>query len=142
MASGRSQKLRDGFFRGDWIRRPDGGGTWIVTTREASGIAQLIDGETHAIVWDNTQPAAGTSMPMFSPDGRLISAPARESRDRDVIWILDAATGTATLGARLPFHVTFRANWIENGHAFLVNSEQPESHIALFDHVWRGAEAR
>ena len=135
LSTGRSDKLKDGFFRGDWMRRPDGG-TSIVTTRESAGIAELIDGETHAVVWTNSQPSPGTGMPMFSPDGRVISVAARQSRDRDVIWVLDASTGAAKLAARLPFHVTFRANWIDNGTAFLVNKEQLESHIVLVDHVW------
>ena len=79
------------------------------------------------------------SLPMFSPDARFISAPTRETRDHDVIWVFESATGKARLAARLPFHVTFRANWVDNGTAFLVNKDEPESHVVLFDRFWTRA---
>jgi hypothetical protein len=34
------------------------------------------------------------------------------------------------------FSTVFRINWIDNGSAFLVNRNELQSHIVLFDHFW------
>jgi len=73
---------------------------------------------------------------MFSPDGRSISAPYSEGRDHDVIRIFDVATGESRVAVRLPFHVTFRASWVEGGKALVVNRYEPIRHIVLFDRFW------
>lgn len=73
---------------------------------------------------------------MFSPDGRFVSAPFRETRDHDAIRIFEVATGKSRLVARLPFHVVFRASWADNGKAFIVNRGSTVSHIVLFDRFW------
>src|SRR5262249_29741449 len=43
-AGGPDEKVMDGFFRGDWIRQPNGDGTWLVSSLVGSGI-RLIDFE-------------------------------------------------------------------------------------------------
>jgi hypothetical protein len=125
----------DGFFRGDWIRKPDGSGTWIVTSTTGEGV-RLIDVEHRKVVWESRQP--GNAMPMFSPDGRLVSLPVRESRDRDAIWIYDVESGTSRPGVRFsqPFLLVFRASWVDDGRAFIVNRMQPVSNIVMFDRFW------
>src|SRR5262245_2263434 len=35
---GTPEKIEDGFFRGDWIRKPDGSGTWIVSANDGGGL--------------------------------------------------------------------------------------------------------
>jgi Tol biopolymer transport system component len=136
-SGGPPEKLLDQGFRGDWIRQAGGSGTWIATTgsRDGSGV-QLIDVERRAVVWDQNIAGGGLSLPMFSPDGRSISAPFRETRDRDVIRVFDAATGRSRIAARLPFHVTFRAAWVDGGRAVVVNRTDEVSHVVMFDHFW------
>ena len=73
---------------------------------------------------------------MFSPDGRSISLPVREARDHDAIQILDVTTGASRLAATLPFHVSFRASWVDNGTALIVNRSDLVTHIAMFDRFW------
>jgi hypothetical protein len=124
-------------FRGDWIRQPEGSGTWIVTTgsRTGSGVS-LIDVERRVVVWEQSIEGGGLSLPTFSPDGRSISAPFRESREHDVVRVFDTATGQSRIAARLPFHVTFRAGWTDEGRAVVVNRTDAVSHIVMFDHFW------
>ena len=136
-SGGSPEKLLDQGFRGDWIRQPGGNGTWIVTTGSRTGVGvRLVDVERRAVVWEQPVPGGGLSLPMFSPDGRAISAPFREDRVHDVIRIFDAATGTSRIAARLPFHVTFRAGWTDEGRAVVVNRNDEVSHIVMFDHFW------
>ena len=97
---------------------------------------QLIDVERRAIVWDQPFAGGGLSLPMFSLDGRSISAPFRESRDRDVVRIFDTATGRSRIAVRLPFHVTFRADWVDGGRSVVVNRTDEVSHIVMFDRFW------
>jgi hypothetical protein len=81
---------------------------------------------------------------MFSPDRRLISVALPETRDRDAIWLIDAATGKARPAVRFTdaFRIFFRAGWIDNGQALIVNRYETLSHIVLFDHFWaRGPRA-
>jgi hypothetical protein len=99
---GPSEKILDGFFRGDWIRRPDGNGTWIVRPGP-----QLIDAERRRLVWEQNFSGAGFTLPMFSRDGRWISASFAESRSDDIVRIFDSMTGTSRVVARLPFHLVF-----------------------------------
>jgi serine/threonine protein kinase/Tol biopolymer transport system component len=136
-SGGSPEKLLDQGFRGDWIRQPSGTGTWIVTTgsRNASGV-QLIDVERRTVVWGQVIAGGGLSLPMFSPDGRSISAPFRESRDHDVVRIFDTATGDSRIAVRLPFHVTFRADWADGARAVVVNRNDEVSHIVMFDRFW------
>ena len=76
------------------------------------------------------------SLPMFSPDGRSVSAPFRESRDHDVVRIFETATGRSRVAIRLPFHVTFRAGWADSGGAVVVNRNDQVTHIVLFENFW------
>ena len=119
------------------MRRPDGSGTWIVTTGSSTGSGvQLIDVERRAVVWERPLPGGDLSLPVFSPDGREISAPFREDRQHDVVRVFDVATGQSRIAARLPFHVTFRAGWTDEGRAVVVNRNDEVSHIVMFDHFW------
>ncbi len=140
-AGGQAEKVVDGFFRGDWIRQPTGEGTWIVTSNGSDGV-RLIDVERKAVVWEMHKAGEGLSLPMFSADGKFVSVPYRESRDRDAILILEAATGKLRLTVRLPFHIVFRADWVENDRSFIVNRQEQVSHVALFDRFWVSERAQ
>jgi hypothetical protein len=87
-------------------------------------------------LWDEQNRGGGLSLPVFSSDGKFISAPFREARDHDAIRIFDVSTGKSRVAVRLPFHVNFRASWVDNGKAFIVNAGYAVSHIVLFDHFW------
>jgi eukaryotic-like serine/threonine-protein kinase len=136
-AGGPDEKIMNGFFRGDWIREPDGDGTTIVSSVVGSGI-RLIDFERRTVTWEEHFAGGGIGLPMFSPDGRFISLPRHESRDRDAIWLYETATGKGRLAVRFPepFKMVFRACWVDNGKALIVNRHQTTSHIVLFDRFW------
>ena len=137
-AGGPVEKIVDGFFRGDWIRQPTGNGTWLVSSLAGGGI-RLIDFERRSVLWEERFEGGGLlSLPMFSPDGRFISHPGRESQDRDAIWLYEAATGKSRVAVRFPepFQIYFRASWVDDGKALVVNRYQTISHIALFDRFW------
>jgi Tol biopolymer transport system component len=139
---GPPQDFVSGFFRGDWIARPDGKGTWIVTSAPNGRGLRLLDGENGSVLWqDDTMP--GNALPVFSPDGRSVSISYRETRDRDAIWVYDSATGSKRVAVRFPdrFHISFRANWVDDGRAFLVNRLETSSHVVLFDRFWTARPA-
>jgi Tol biopolymer transport system component len=125
---GSSEKLFDGFFRGDWARRPDGDGTLMVRTGP-----EVVDVEKRTVIWDQNLPGGGGALPVFSRDARSISAVFAESREGDVVRIFDSATGKARVAARLPFHVIFRANWVDGDRALVVNRLDRISHVVMFD---------
>jgi hypothetical protein len=106
-----NEKLIDGFFRGDWIRRPAGEGTVIVTSLAGprSGM-RVIDPDLRIVVWEREIPGMSFSLPMFSSDGRRISASIQETPGRTGIVVLDTETGAERTVASLPFPITFRAN--------------------------------
>jgi serine/threonine protein kinase len=134
---GPSRKLIDGFFRGDWFRKPSGEGTWIVTS-DGNRNVRLIDVEGAEVVWNKpVGPGIRTSMPIFSPNGRMIAVAFEEAADHDAVQVLETATGTGRIVARLPFHVRFRVSWVDNGTALLVNAIPTISHTVLFDHFWK-----
>jgi hypothetical protein len=64
--------------------------------------------------------------------------PRNESRDRDAIWVADVETGAWRVAARFPqpFQIFFRASFVENDRAFVVNRFRPLSQIVLFDEFW------
>jgi serine/threonine protein kinase len=134
---GQPDKILDVALRGDWIFKTSGAGTWIATTTNLLGL-KLIDVERGAVVWENARSGTGLSLPMFSADRRLISVPIQESRDRDAIWTFDVLTGTPRLAARFPapFRIYFRASWVDNDRAFIVNRYETISNIVLFDRFW------
>jgi serine/threonine protein kinase len=127
----------DGFFRGDWIRKPDAPGTWIVTanTEILTGGLRLLDGETRKEIWKIRQP--GNGMPTFSPDARSVSIGYREGLEHDAIWVYDVASGTGRVAARFstPFQILFRVGWVDEGRAFVVNRMQSVSNIVMFDRI-------
>ncbi|MFI4944335.1 MAG: protein kinase [Burkholderiales bacterium] len=137
-AGGRAEKLFDGFFRGDLFARRDGG--TLLVTSDGRGRVRLMDFERRSLLWERPAPGTGLSLPMFSADGRLVSQPRNEGRDRDAIWVADVETGTWRVAARFPqpFRIFFRASWGEDGRAFLVNRYQPVSRVVLFDRFWTG----
>ena len=146
---GPGQKLVDGFFRGDWVEKPGGGGTWIVTSNNSSRV-RLIDVEKRLVLWEER--VADADLPLFSPDRRSISvavtAEAGGSRPaprsptlfgggrQDTVAILDVATRQQRIVARLPFPILFRASWVDNGTALIVNRNDPVLHIVMFDQFW------
>jgi eukaryotic-like serine/threonine-protein kinase len=136
-SGGRAEKVVDGFFRGDLIRQPSGGGVWLVSSLSGGSGIRLLDFERRAQLWEQRVPGAGLSLPVFSSDGRSISLPIQESRTRAAIWIFDSVTGQRRLAAKLsePFFVWFRADWVDGGKAVAVNREETVSHIVLFDRV-------
>jgi len=131
---GSRQKLIEGFFRGDWINQPGGSGTLMVTSDGTSRV-RLIDPERRSVVWE-TRFAGNSNLPMFTPNGRSISVPFQEARDHHAIQVLDTVTGKGRLVARLPFNVAFRASWVDNDTAVIVNRQDTVSHIVLFDRFW------
>jgi eukaryotic-like serine/threonine-protein kinase len=133
---GPSQKLIEGFFRGDWVEQPDGSGTWIVTSN-GTGAIRLIDVEKRTVVWEEVIAGSGSAMPMFSPDRRAISVAFQQDHDRDAVAILDVQTRKRRPDVTLPFHVVFRAAWIDDGAAFIVNRTETIQHIVLFDRSWQ-----
>jgi hypothetical protein len=135
---GASEKLIDGFFRGDWISQPTGAGTWIVSSDGTNRI-RLIDVERKAVIWDVQIPGSGGALPVFSPDGRAISVLYQAGTNHDALQVLNSSDGSARVAGDLPFRTTFRASWIDGGHALIVNWSESESHIALFDHFWEPA---
>jgi hypothetical protein len=136
---GPEEKIADGPFRGDLFLQPNGTATWMASISGSGSIRLLdLDVERRTLLWNNKVPG-GTllaSLPMFSPNGKLISAAVQESRDHDAIWVFETATGKSRLAVRLPFHMTFRADWVDNGKAFIVNRQDSISHVVLFDHFW------
>jgi Tol biopolymer transport system component len=129
---GTPEKIADEFFRGDWIRKPDGSGTWIVSSNSGGGL-RLVDFERRSVIWQDRRP--GNAMPMFSPDGRSIAIAYTETRDRDAIWVYDVATGKGRVAVRFPqpFQIIFRTSWVDDGRAFVVNRGQAISHIVMLD---------
>ena len=129
---GTAEKFQDGFFRGDWIRKSDGSGTWLVSFTPPGGV-RLVDFERRAVVWQDRKPGQG--MPMFSPDGQWVATSYSETRDRDAIWVYDVASGKGRVTVRFsqPFQITFRTNWTDEGRAFVVNRTQTISHIVMLD---------
>jgi hypothetical protein len=136
---GTPEKLAEGFFRGDWIQQPDGTGTWIVTVIDGDLGIRLIDVETRRVLWEKRDVSGG--MPMFSADGRSISASFRDGTARQGIAVHDAATGAHRVAVRFPepFQFYFRASWIDNDRAFAVNRYRTRSHIVMFDNFWSPA---
>ena len=134
-AGGPSEKIMDGFFRGDLTPQPNGKGMWLVSAGVGNAI-QLIDFERRTVVWEDH--FDGPPMPMFSPDGRFISVVRRESRDRDAIWLYETATGKGHVAVRFPqpFQMLFRACWVDDGKALVVNRKHTISHVVLFDRFW------
>ena len=136
---GEPERIGDGFFRGDLFARHDGIGTLLVTSSqgEDQGL-RLIDLSTGALLWRKQVPGTSFSLPVFSADGRMISLPVQERGDRDAIWVFDTSTGTPRVAVRFeePFDTVFRASWVDDGKAFVVNRRTASSHVVLFDRFW------
>jgi len=130
-------KLFDGFFRGDWIRNPEGNGTLIVTSLGTRSVLRLLDPERQRVIWEKEIPGMGFTLPMFSSDGRRISALFQEPTGRTGIAVLDAETGAERTVAWLAFPASFRAIWVDGDQALIVNRVEPISHIVLFEGFWR-----
>jgi Tol biopolymer transport system component len=131
-----AEKLVDGFFRGDWSRID---GRSLIVTSDGGANVRLIDVDHRSVVWEKRASAGGTlSLPQFSPDGRRISVPLPEARGRDAVWILDTATGEGRVGARFTsrLQILFRASWVDDGAAVVVNGSRTQTHIQLLDRFW------
>ena len=133
---GASEKVMDGFFRGDWIRQPTGNGTFLITWFEP-GI-RLIDVERRTVVWEERLERYSYTMPMFSSDGRYISLAVHDS-DGDAIRLYETLTGKWRIGVKFPgpFPILFRACWVDDGKAVIVNHTETNSHVVLFDNFWK-----
>jgi hypothetical protein len=135
---GEPRKLIDGFFRGDWIARPDGQGTWaasavLATSTGLAGI-RLIDVERHVELW--REPAApGYSLPMFNHDGSAISVAFKDSSGQVGIAVYDTTTRNRRIAVRFPepFPFYFRASWIDNDRGFAVNRYRLRSRVVMID---------
>ena len=136
------EKVIDGFFRGDVIQPAAGGGSLLVSTvlsgPSGTGGLRLLDLERKTVLWEQYRNGTNLTMPTFSPDGRFISQPLQETRDRHAIWVFETATGKSRLAVRFPepFLIDFRAGWTDNGTALVVNRRQVTSHVVLFDRFW------
>ena len=128
--------MEDRFGPAYSLRQPTGAGTWLVSWKP--GRIRLLDVERETVVWEQVLPRVmGT--PMFSPDGRFVSIAVPEGRDRQAVWIHDAATGQPQrLAVRFPagFIMEFRANWTPDARAFVVTRAENESQAVLFDRFW------
>jgi len=125
--------------RGDWIRQTSGNGTWLVTWIDGAQGLRLLDVERRAVLWEEhfkQKSAIVLPLPMFSPDGRFISLARHDGHD--AIWLYETATGKSRVAVsfREPFHIFFRACWVDDGKAVIVNRQQTISHIVLFDRFW------
>ncbi|HSC26921.1 MAG TPA: hypothetical protein VLD67_06580, partial [Vicinamibacterales bacterium] len=131
---GAPRTMMNGFFRGDWIDRPDGAGTWAISSIEGDRGIRLIDVEKGVELWREPY-ATGYSLPMFNRDGRAISFPFPDGPDRQDIAVLDTVTRRRRIAVRFPepFEIMFRASWIHGDRAFAVNRVRSRSHIVLFD---------
>jgi Tol biopolymer transport system component len=132
---GTAEKLFDGFFRGDWRTQPGGSGTWIVTSDGVDRV-RLLDVERRAVLWEIRVPGSALALPMFSPDGSSFSLPFQAGHNQDTIGIFDTSTGARRMTVELPFRVFFRACWVDDGSAFVVNRAASPSQIVLFDRFW------
>jgi serine/threonine protein kinase len=132
---GPPEKIFDEALRGDWVFKTSGAGTWIATS---APYLKVIDVERGAVVWEDARSGTGLSLATFSANRRLISLPVQESRDRDAIWTFDALTGKSRLAVRFstPFRIYFRASWVDNDRAFIVNRYETISNVVLFDRFW------
>ena len=131
---GEPRKVVDGFFRGDWIAKPDGTGTLAVSSSDPVTGIRLIDVENRTELWREPSPT-GFSLPMFNRDGSAISVPFLEGTGRHAIAVYDTATRKRRVAVRFPelFQFFFRASWIDNDRAFAVNRYRIRSHIVMFD---------
>ena len=134
------ERFLDEAIRGDWIRQPDGDGTWIVTAGFPPGPVRLIDVEQRKEVWSSDIPPTTTIMPMFSPDGRSVSA-TFETPSQTIVRTFETGTGKSRVVATLPFETLFRANWVDRGRALIVNKHEAVGHIVVLDHFWSGQAA-
>ena len=66
------------------------------------------------------------------------AADEHANKRRDAIWLYEAATGKSHVAVRFlgPFQITFRASWVDDGKALVINRNQTISHIVLFDRFW------
>jgi dipeptidyl aminopeptidase/acylaminoacyl peptidase len=138
---GPAQKFADGFFRVDWTADPDGPGTLIVTSDGTASI-RFYEVEQRRVRWEDRRAGPGGT-PMFSADGRSISHYFRDQDRRDAIAVYDTATGARRVEVRFaePFQIFFRASWVDNDRAFVVNRVHTMSHIVMLDRFWPGAAA-
>jgi TolB protein len=136
---GPSEKVMDGFFRGDWIRTADGR-SLLITNQSSPPVLRLVDMDRRTMIWQKPLPGGVDTMPMFSSDGRSISVAVDTDRSGDAIHVVDVDTGESKAVARLPFRIMFRASWTADA-GFLVNRQDTESHIVLLDNFWPAAPA-
>jgi hypothetical protein len=95
--------------------------------------------ERSALLWNKRLAGGGTlSLPLFSPGGTRISLPLPDRRNHDAIWILDTSTGEGRVAVcfQMPRRIFFRASWVDNGAALVVNGYQTQTHLQLFDRFW------
>ena len=74
--------MQDGFFRGDLVPKPDGGGRWIVSSDGGSGL-RLVDFERRQVVWQ-ARPGQNSQADV-QPRRQTISVPVREDPRHDAI---------------------------------------------------------
>ena len=108
-----------------------------MTSLGGAGGTRLLDVEQRRVLWEDRRPGS-LALPMFSQDGRLASTPYPDGDERDAIWVYDVATGKGRVAVRFdrPFQIVFRASWVDQDRAFVVNRGQTVSHIVMFDSFW------
>jgi TolB protein len=122
-------------FRGDWS--PDGGRIAYDTQVLQGGprereqqptTLEIAEASTGRVL--RKVPAANLTSPVWSPDGKRLTATSANS-----VWTIDPETGDRRLAILFPqnFRVLFRAAWTPDGKAVIVNRQERVSHIVLME---------
>src|SRR5262249_6487266 len=125
-------------FRGDWS--PDGRRIAYDTQllqgspREATQNSrlELADASTGKPL--RTLSSKGLASPVWSPDGKRLSATAANS-----VWMIDTETAETRLAIQFPqgFVPLFRAAWSQDGKSVIVDRQERASHLVMLENFWK-----
>ena len=97
-----------------------------MTVVEGDRSIRLVDVETRTVLWE--QQGSG-GMPLFSADGRSVSASFRRDRTaRELRCTTLRRSRRVAVRFSEPFQFYFRASWIDNERAFAVNRYRNLAH--------------
>jgi Tol biopolymer transport system component len=117
------QFTKEGGLRGDWS--PAGDRIAYDVNDNRVRIAEASSGKVLREVQKSN-----LSSPVWSPDGKLISAHGPAS-----VWTIDPNSGDAKLAVQFPqdYRFTFRAAWMPDGRSVVVNKYMTTSQIVLLE---------